>query len=54
MNYVAALATHFCLALPATFTQPGDTLLAKPCVYDFILEVSFILRKHSYEGPRQG
>ena len=31
MNFVTALAYHFCLALPATFTQPGDHLLAEPC-----------------------
>ena len=26
-----AVAHHFCLALPAAFTQPGDHLLAEPC-----------------------
>ena len=31
MNFVTALAYHFCLALPAVFTQPADHLLAKPC-----------------------
>ena len=31
MNFVTALAYHFCLALPAALTQPGDHLLAKPC-----------------------
>ena len=30
VNFVPALAYHFCLALPATFTQPGDHFLAKP------------------------
>ena len=30
-NCVPAVAYHFCLALPAAFTQPGDHLLAKPC-----------------------
>ena len=28
VNFVTALAYHFCLALPAAFTQPGDHLLA--------------------------
>ena len=32
MNFVAALAYHFCLALPAAFTQPGYHLLAVPCI----------------------
>ena len=31
VNFVPALAYHFCLALSAAFTQPGDHLLAKPC-----------------------
>ena len=33
VNFVAALAYHFCMALPAAFTQPGDRLLAEPCKY---------------------
>ena len=28
----SALAYHFCLALPAAFTQPEAHLLAKPCI----------------------
>ena len=31
VKFVAAVAYHFCLVLPAAFTQPGDHLLAKPC-----------------------
>ena len=31
VNFVAALAFHFCLALPAAFTQPGYPLLADAC-----------------------
>ena len=31
MNLVPAVAYHFCLALPAAFTQPGAHLLAEPC-----------------------
>ena len=32
VNFVCtAIAYHFCLALPAAFTQPGDHLLAEPC-----------------------
>ena len=33
VTYVAAVAYHFCLALPAAFTQPGDQLLARPCIF---------------------
>ena len=31
VSFVPALAYHFCLALPAAFTQPGACLLAEPC-----------------------
>ena len=31
VNFVPAVAYHFCLALPAAFTQPGARLLAEPC-----------------------
>ena len=31
MRFLPAVAYHFCLALPAAFTQPGDRLLAEPC-----------------------
>ena len=31
VNFVPALAYHFCLVLPAAFTQPGAHLLAEPC-----------------------
>ena len=30
VNFVCAVAYHFCLALPAAFAQPGDHLLAEP------------------------
>ena len=31
VNVVPALAYHFCLNLPAAFTQPGAHLLVEPC-----------------------
>ena len=31
MNFIVAVAYHFCLSLPVTFTQPGRSLLAEPC-----------------------
>ena len=33
VNFVAAVAYHFCQALPAAFTQPGLSLLAQPCTH---------------------
>ena len=33
VNFVAAVAYHFCLALPAPFAQPGDLLIAEPCTF---------------------
>ena len=31
VNFVLALAYHFCLNLPAAFTQPRARLLVEPC-----------------------
>ena len=31
VNFVPALAYHFCLNLPAAFTQPKAHLLVEPC-----------------------
>ena len=33
VNFVPAVAYHFCLPLPAAVTQPGDHLLTEPCTY---------------------
>ena len=32
VNFVPAVAYHFCLNLPAAFLQPGNGLLDKPCM----------------------
>ena len=32
VNFVLALAYHFCLNLPAAFTQPRARLLVEPCI----------------------
>ena len=32
VNFVIALAYHFCLASPAAFTQPEDHVLAEPSI----------------------
>ena len=41
VNFVLAIAYHFCLALPAAFTPPGDHLLAKPCTYWTLVVTSY-------------
>ena len=33
VNFVPVLAYHFCLNLPAAFTEPGARLLVEPCTY---------------------
>ena len=30
-NFITAVAYHFCLSTPESFTQPGRSLLAEPC-----------------------
>ena len=42
VNFVTALAYHFCLALPAAFTQPGDHLLDDPCVRYVVSSISVV------------
>ena len=32
VNLIPALAYHFCLNLPAAFTQPGALTLVVPCI----------------------
>ena len=32
VNFVPAVAYHFCLNLPAVFSQPGARLLLEPCI----------------------
>ena len=32
VNFVPAFAYHFCLNLPAAFTQPGARLLVELCI----------------------
>ena len=49
MNLVAPVSYHFCLALPATFTQPGDHLLAEP--RKWVLP-SWDSKGHSLHSPK--
>ena len=54
VNFVPAVAYHFCLALPAVFTQPGDNHLGEPCRVGFyICEACYVLtlcaKKHASE-----
>ena len=32
VNFVPAVAYHFCLNLPAAFLQPGSRLIVEPCI----------------------
>ena len=33
VHFVPAVAYHFCLNLPAVFSQPGNSLIEIPCMY---------------------
>ena len=35
VNFTVAVAYHFCLSLPETFTQPGRRLFAEPCICNY-------------------
>ena len=57
VNFVPALAYHFCLALLAAFTQPGDHILAEPCtIPNSALEpvIIIFLQIISYDSARGG
>ena len=47
VKFVTAVTYHFCLALPAAFTQPGAHLLAVPCTSYFDWQPFLILFLHS-------
>ena len=50
MNFAPALAYHFCLNLPAAFTQPGARLLVEPCISPNIV-ISYLLSQSvDYNG----
>ena len=50
VNSVPAVAYHLCLASPAAFTQPGDPLLAGPCIlYHFVLSPGLVACAESRE-----
>ena len=51
VNFVPALAFHFCLALPATFTKPGDHLLAEPCTSYLLFQEQDVSKG---EGAEEG
>ena len=44
VNFVPAVAYHFCLALPAAFTQPRVRLLAEPCTGRSLLILKYFTR----------
>ena len=35
VNFIPAVAYHFCLNLPAAFTKPGASTLADLCIFEF-------------------
>ena len=35
MIFVPAVAYHICLNLPAAFSQPGNGLIVKPCIFTY-------------------
>ena len=43
MNFVPAVTDHFCMAQPSAFTQPGDRLLAEPCLCYGLMNASLIV-----------
>ena len=45
VKFVAAVAYHFCQALPAAFKQPGNNLLAEPCT-TFVLNAILTLLRY--------
>ena len=56
-NFVPALAYHFCLALPAEFSQPGKRLFAGPCSIPFdrtLRQTSECTHKISKKGKGRG
>ena len=50
VNFVPALAYHFCLNLPAAFTQPGARLLVEPCTSDNFM-IGFCPRARNLGKP---
>ena len=49
VNFVPAVAYHFCLALPAAFMQPGARLLAKKPSISCAIHIHYrVVRKNSF------
>ena len=54
VNFVAAVAYHSCLALPAAFTQPGAHLLAEPPYNYFLSQIGTWSDVRARSGERNG
>ena len=55
VNFDPAVDYHFCLALPAAFSQPGDHLLAEPCiVFQPFFWLQFCIVVHAAAGEPEG
>ena len=45
VNFVPAVASHSCLNLPATFSQPGNGILAELCIHTHKIRQKALKRK---------
>ena len=55
VNFVPALAYHFCLNLPAALSQPGARLLVEPCTWHDLRHGEYTSTKgEREEGRREG
>ena len=51
VNFVIAVAYHFCLNLPRAFSQPGGRGLADPCMGVDCSYIQRRLRDHAFRAP---
>ena len=52
VNFVPALAYHFCLNMPAPFTQPGARLLVEPCTFSSLCTLASAIERKPSNAPR--
>ena len=43
VNFVTAVAYHFCLTLPRAFSQPGKHSFGNPCTYCLKINALFLM-----------
>ena len=60
VNFVPAVANHFCLNLPATFSQPRTSIISGPstggdrCGFVFVIEEAFVQSSFSWRAVLLG